>query len=43
MKDTCTDMWQMILDQDVDSIVMLCETSEINKVTFKIYLICQVV
>ncbi|XP_025406029.1 tyrosine-protein phosphatase non-receptor type 1-like isoform X2 [Sipha flava] len=31
MKNTCTDMWQMVLEQDVVSIVMLCETSETNK------------
>lgn len=31
-RNTCVDMWQMILDQDVASIVMLCQISEKDKV-----------
>lgn len=38
MRNTCTDMWQMILDQDVASIVMLCQTTENNKVQYNIIL-----
>lgn len=32
LKNTFVDMWQMVLDQDVASIVMLCQISEKNKV-----------
>ncbi|XP_022183704.1 phosphatidylinositol phosphatase PTPRQ isoform X1 [Myzus persicae] len=32
MKNTCVDMWQMVLDQDVASIVMLCQISEKDKI-----------
>lgn len=32
MKNTSIDMWQMVLDQNVVSIVMLCQTTENNKV-----------
>lgn len=39
MKNTCIDMWQMILDQDVVSIVMLCQTTEKYKVHYKIFIL----
>ncbi|XP_001944639.2 phosphatidylinositol phosphatase PTPRQ isoform X1 [Acyrthosiphon pisum] len=32
LKNTCVDMWQMVLDQDVASIVMLCQISEKDKI-----------
>ncbi|KAL4108189.1 hypothetical protein QTP88_018430 [Uroleucon formosanum] len=32
LKNTFVDMWQMVLDQDVASIVMLCQISEKNKI-----------
>lgn len=35
MKNTCVDMWQMVLDQNIVSIVMLCQTTENNKVKYK--------
>ncbi|VVC45169.1 Fibronectin type III,Protein-tyrosine phosphatase-like,PTP type protein phosphatase,Tyrosine [Cinara cedri] len=35
--NTCIDMWQMILDQDVASIVMLCQTIEKDKIKCEKY------
>lgn len=43
LKNTCIDMWQMVLDQDVASIVMLCQISEKDKVEYNCilrYIIC---